>query len=544
MLGRNLRRAISIVLLAGVSLNLAGNELCADEPPAAVTPDDGMKPLDLAADLLLIRARNEEILDQVQNKRVSAEFRNTPLDHAIAHLAELSGIPMQLDTVALEEVGIAVDEQCSVSVKNARVSSALSRLLEPLELNWTIENESLQITTNEVIDESLHAKVVFAGDIVEWFRQNSRSDDGRDRFGFAEPIIISSARAPGFGAEGEAHEILIGLIQQHCGGIWQELDGAGGTISFQGGLLTVRQSLPVLLQVESFLNRLRFIQKRSPSSDVWMIPEGGFGWPENRKAMDALQKRVSVKFKETPLHDALDYLGNELQIQIEVDDASLDEIGLLDSDPVSLTMSGTAGAVLKQIFATLQLTWIIQDDMLLVTTVEASDEKLFAVVADTRKLLATGRLTDARLVETILNETNGFWEDIDGIGGSIETAGGLTFIRQTQATIAEISVLLRDLESRSALLEPSKVENGPVDSNRMETRFYNAGSKEDAEALMTALTSFVFPDKWETNGGDGVMVEVGSRLVIRQTSEVHKVIAEFIRELSAAGQDGPAGKSR
>ena len=61
---------------------------------------------------------------------------------------------------------------------------------------------------------------------------------------------------------------------------------------------------------------------------------------------------------------------------------------------------------------------------------------------------------------------------------------------------------------------------------------------------MTALTSFVFPDKWETNGGDGVMVEVGSRLVIRQTSEVHKVIAEFIRELSAAGQDGPAGKSR
>ena len=535
MLGRNLCRAFSVVLLAGVSLNLPCNELCADEPPAATIPDDATKPLDLAADILLIRARNDELLVQVQNKRVSVEFRNTPLDHAIAHLSELSGIPMLLDTVALDDVGIAVDEPCSVVVKNARVSSALSRMLDRLDLNWTIENESLQITTNEVIDECLHAKVFTVNDIVEWFRLNSRSDDGRDRFGMSEPIVISSARATGFGAEGEPHEILIDLIQRHSGGVWNELDGAGGTISFQGGLLTVRQSLPVLQQVESFLNRLRFIQKRSPSSDVWTIPEGGFGWPENRTAMDALRKPVSVKFNETPLHDVITYLGNELGIQIEINVAALDEIWLLDSEPISLTMSGTASAVLKQIFGTLQLTWIIQDDMLLVTTVEAADEKLFAVVADTRQLLVTGRLTDARLVETILNETNGSWEDVDGIGGSIETAGGLTFIRQTQAMIAEISILLRDLELRSALREPSKAGPERDDSGRMETRFYSAESKEDAKALTTALTSFVFPDKWETNGGDGVVVEVGARLVIHQSSEVHKAIDEFIRELHAAG---------
>lgn len=544
MLGRILSCAFFVVMLVGVSLSLPGSELCADEPSASAVLDDETKPLDLAADLLLIRARNDELLDQVQNKRVSVEFRSTPLDHAIAHLSELSGIPMQLDTIGLEEAGIAVDEECFAVVKNARVSSALSRILDRLELNWTIDNESLQITTREVIEEKQHTKVFAAGDIVEWFRQNSRGDSGRDRFGFSEPIVISSARATGFGAEGEAHEILIGLIQQHSGAFWEELDGAGGTISFQGGLLTVRQSLPVLLQVESFLDRLRFIQKRSPSSDVWAIPEGGFGWPENRKAMDALRKRVSVKFSETPLNEVVAYLGEELRIQVEIDDAALDEIGLLDNEPITLTMSGTASAVLKQIFGALQLTWIIQDDMLQVTTFEASEENLFAVVADTRKLLATGRLTDARLVETILNETNGFWEDFDGVGGSIETAGGLTFIRQTQATIAEISVLLKDLETRSALPSASKAGSEPGDSNRMETRFYTAESKEDAEALMTALTNFVFPDKWETNGGDGVMVEVGSKLVIRQTSEVHKAIAEFIRELHAAGANSPASSGR
>ena len=518
-------------------MSLSGSSLCADEPPAAAPADDENKPLDLAADLLQIRSRNQELLDLVQNKRVSAEFRNTPLNHAIAYLSEASGIPMLLDTVALEEVGISIDEQCSAVVKNARVSSALGRILNRLDLDWTIENESLQITSNEVIAENLHTKVFTAGDLVEWFRKNSRSDGRRDRFGFTESAVIDSVRATGFGAEGEAHEILMDLILQHSGGIWEEIDGAGGTVSFEGGLLTVRQSLPVLLQVESFLNRLRFIQNRPPSTDIWAIPEGGFGWPENRKATEALGKKVSVKFVEIPLHEAITYLGNELGIQFEIDDAALDEIGLLDDESINLTMSGTSSAVLKQILGNLQLTWIIHDDMLQVTTFEAADDNLFAVVADTRELLATGRLTDARLVETILNETNGIWEELDGAGGSIETAGGLTFIRQTQSMIGEISVLLRDLKTRATMPDTSTAENAQSDPGRMETRFYSAESSEDAVALMTALTSFVFPDTWETNGGEGVMVEVGSRLVIRQTSDVHKAIADFVRELHAASDN-------
>ena len=364
MLGRILICAFSAVLLAGASLSLPGSPLCADEPPTAASVDDENKPLDLAADLLQIRLRNQELLDQVQNKRVSVEFRNTPLDHAIAHLSEVSGIPILLDTVALEEAGIAVDEECSAVVKDARVSSALSRILNRFDLDWTIENESLQITTNDVIAENLHTKVFSAGDIVEWFKKNSRSDGRRDRFGFAEPITISSSRATGFGAEGEPHEILIDLIQRHSGGFWDEVDGAGGSVSFDGGLLTVHQSLPVLLQVESFLNQLRFIQKQPSSTNVWAIPEGGFGWPENQKAIDALRKPVSVKFNETPLHDVITYLGNELGIQIEINAVALEEAGLLDDEPITLTMTGTASAVLKQVFGNVKLTWIIHDDML------------------------------------------------------------------------------------------------------------------------------------------------------------------------------------
>jgi hypothetical protein len=535
MLGRLLLCTCSVLLVTEVCEVSPDSVLRAADPPAAAPTDQQNRPLDLASDLLLIRARNQELLVQLQNKRVSLELRNAPLDHAIAHLSELSGIPMILDTVALEELGLPADTECSVRVKEARVSSVLSRMLKRFDLGWTIENESLQITTNEVVSEKLQTMVFAVGDLVEWFEKNSRRDDRRDRFGFSESEEVNGVQTSGFSNDVKADDVVMDLIQQHCGGFWEEIDGAGGTVRFEGGMLTVRQELPVLLQVDSFLKRLRIVQQQPPTLDVWAIPEGGFGWPENRKAMEALRKHVPVKLKDVPLSQAIAILAKELNIQIDIDVPALDENGLLDNEPVTLTMSGTASAVLKQLLGKLQLTWIILDDTLLVTTLEASEDYLFAVVADTRPLFATGRFTDDGLNETIQFETNGMWEDLDGAGGMIRTVGGLTFIRQTQATIGEVAVLLKDLKARAVTTDSSKSESKAVKSGAMETRFYLAESKDDGESLMTALTSFVFPGTWETNGGEGVMVQVGSRLVIRQTPAVHKAIAEFIRELQSAG---------
>ncbi len=533
MLGRLLLCACFVLL--GTELDDVWSDsvlLAADPPPAAAAPQQN-KPLDLASDLLLIRARNQELLVQIQTKRVSLEMRNTPLDHAVAHLSELSGIPMILDVVALEEVGIGVDEECSVRVKDARISSVLSRLLTRFDLGWTIENESLQVTSTEAISDKLHTMVFAAGDLVEWFDRNSRNDERRDRFGFAESRQINGVVTSGFSDVVNGDDVVMELVQQHCGGIWEERDGAGGTVRFEGGMLTVRQALPVLLQVDSFLKRLRFVQQQPPTLDIWTIPEGGFGWPENRKAMEALRKHVPVKLADVPLSQAIAMLAKELKIQIDIDVPALDEVGLLDNVSVNLSMSGTASAVLTQMLSDLQLTWIILDDTLLVTTLEEAEEYMYAVVADTRQLFATGRFTNDGLTETIQFETNGMWEDLDGGGGMIRTVGGLTFIRQTQATLGEVAVLLRDLKSRAALADSSKSAAQAVRSSGMETRFYQAESKDDVEALMTALTSFVFPGSWETDGGEGVMVQVGSKLVIRQTPEVHKAIAEFIRELQA-----------
>jgi hypothetical protein len=555
---RTFRLAFTSLILLSVSMGSLVEPLLADEPPngqpvsdkpltdkaefkapVSATPtaatNDKNKPLELGSDLLLTRARNQELLTQIQNERISFEFHDEPLVDAVARISKLTGIPIILDTVSIEEAGLLVDEPFTLKVKDARVASALSRLFMSLELTWVVENESLSITTIEAASEKLQTRVFAAGDIVNWFRQHAQSDGRRDRFGVEDSSDSSNGLGGGGFSPEESHEILIGLVMEFTGRFWEETHGQGGTISYEGGLLSVHQTLPSLLQVESFVKQLRFIQQSALSTDIWAIPGDGFGWAENRTATAALRKSITVEFEDVPLSEAVAFIAEQLKLQIDIDVASLEEAGLLVDEPIDLTMTATASAVLRQMLRDLELSSILRDDTVLVTTIEVTHELLYTVVADTRELLATGRFTVEGLAATLQQESNGLWEDVDGSGGVLRTNGGLTFIRQTQATIAEVSVLLGDLKARAELAESVEAADDDEKPNRLETRFYKAESREDVEMLMTALTNFVFPDTWETNGGKGVMVEVGSKLVVRQTPEVHRAIAQFNSELQSGG---------
>jgi len=92
-------------------------------------------------------------------------------------------------------------------------------------------------------------------------------------------------------------------------------------------------------------------------------------------------------------------------------------------------------------------------------------------------------------------------------------------------------LLLKDLKFRVAVADSSKSADQAIRSSGIEARFYPAESKEAVEVLMTALASVVYPGLWEAEGGEGVIVQVGSKLFIRQSSEIHQAIIDFIREL-------------
>jgi beta-lactamase regulating signal transducer with metallopeptidase domain len=91
-----------------------------------------------------------------------------------------------------------------------------------------------------------------------------------------------------------------------------------------------------------------------------------------------LNKPISIRCKERPLHEALDRLRDVTGISIIVDRAALEEEGIDLEHPVSLNLKNVpVRTVLHLLLRSVHLTWVIQDEVVQVTTERQARGKLF-----------------------------------------------------------------------------------------------------------------------------------------------------------------------
>lgn len=83
------------------------------------------------------------------------EFAEIPLKEVVNSLQDEYGIPIKLDTKALQEIGLSTDEVVNVSLRNISLRSALRLMLKDLQLTYIIQNEVLMITTPQKAEENL-----------------------------------------------------------------------------------------------------------------------------------------------------------------------------------------------------------------------------------------------------------------------------------------------------------------------------------------------------------------------------------------------------
>jgi hypothetical protein len=94
------------------------------------------------------------------------DFVETPLKDVVDGLATDYGIPVQLDTPALEEVGINPDQPVTVNLHNVSLRSALRLMLKNLQLTYIIQDEVMMITTPDAAQKNLVVKVYPVADLV------------------------------------------------------------------------------------------------------------------------------------------------------------------------------------------------------------------------------------------------------------------------------------------------------------------------------------------------------------------------------------------
>lgn len=178
----------------------------------------------------------------------------------------------------------------------------------------------------------------------------------------------------------------------------------------------------------------------------------------------ALRQPVSAKFRDEPLRSAVAKILEQVGVQFRMDVEAMAEEGLSPEEPVINEFQNVpAAAALHWLFEPLGLTWIVQDEVLVVTTELAASEMLITRAYDVSRVLESISAREscsfcgdwlARhapeqhwLLDALEEFVPGLWELSNGIGGSARLIGRTLVVRQTFQTHASIDAFLQALEA-------------------------------------------------------------------------------------------------
>ncbi len=107
---------------------------------------------------------------------------------------------------------------------------------------------------------------------------------------------------------------------------------------------------------------------------------GGELGPEGtaeRRINEELRRPTEMQFLDTPLSDAISVIKDRHQIEIQLDQKALRDAGIATDQPVTLDVKGISlRSALKLLLRPLDLTYVIQDEVLMITTPEEAENRL------------------------------------------------------------------------------------------------------------------------------------------------------------------------
>ncbi|QDU25291.1 Bacterial type II and III secretion system protein [Anatilimnocola aggregata] len=100
-------------------------------------------------------------------KPVEVKFTERPLSEVMTLLGQMTGVNIYLDPQGMRAEGLTSDAPVTLDLSQPiSLKSALTLLLEPLNLSYVIQNEVLRITSQQTRDSNVYAKVYYVADLV------------------------------------------------------------------------------------------------------------------------------------------------------------------------------------------------------------------------------------------------------------------------------------------------------------------------------------------------------------------------------------------
>lgn len=241
----------SLILLAGAACSFAGDKVNESPfPGARPLPEDFVEPL-----FPDITDADAEVYRKL-NAKTSVSFDKMSLDEALKAISKTSKLPIILDRIALEEAGLRVDDPITLQINNVPIRSILRLILDEVDLDFVVEDAVVKVTSFEVSNRKLTTGFFPVSDLVTEDRKSWKT--------------------------------LSNVIQGETDGLWEKMDGSGGTVWMSHGTksLVVRQTPEVLGQVQRILTFLRAAKRISEhriNPPAKREPGGMFGFDGKKK---------------------------------------------------------------------------------------------------------------------------------------------------------------------------------------------------------------------------------------------------------------------
>ena len=501
-----LRLAETALLLATMNCPLMGQQQAQDpQPPVIQIPEipDAPRNVDPAG-----------LVHEKLAQKMTVTFEDSSLPEVADWIQQNAEIPVLFDSVALDAAGISTSELVADSLNDDALYLMLNRL-GSLNISWYVQDDIVRITSSEAAATHMVTRPYTVGDLLD---RNFETD------------------------------VLYDVITGTLGGTWEEVDGDGGTAEFLGDVLFVRQTNDIHLRLSGLLSALRNHGRQTFSFDP----------PEHILLRQKQSAAVSVTFDDVPLIEAAAALSKQAGIDIRLDNAALKSSRIRERQPVTLHLADRKlQTILEIMLAELELTTMIGDGVLWITSQERAAEQMRTAVYDVRDLCRDDDEAYA-LSDAIQTQTGDNWIDSVGEGGQVVFARpGVMVVRQTDHMHQRVLMLLEAYRSALKASKPRAIRQDP--KTEIITRYYRTQS-EVAAALLEFLPAVIAPESWKNAereeapgeilahlpGGKTVLspksegkVPLMSAsatteltvLVIRQTRENHMEIQSVVRRI-------------
>jgi hypothetical protein len=187
-----------------------------------------------------------------------------------------------------------------------------------------------------------------------------------------------------------------------------------------------------------------------PSAGISLLEESA----AEQKIRETLDSPTTIDFIDMPLTDAVAYLKDQHKIEIQLDQKALDEVGIAADQAINRNLTGiTLRSALRLILRDMDLTYLIRDDVLLITTPDRAAENLVRLVYPVEDLVRyvdeEGQPLDdydslIEMLTTTVDPTS--WDEVGGPGSvAVFEMSRSLVISQTQEVHEEISQMFQTL---------------------------------------------------------------------------------------------------